>query len=500
MTRSIEKVVLLIPNSRWAAGSRPWRINPYSICMVAAGIKDRYETVILDANLEDLTMEQTAERIERLAPQVVGLTVISIEYAESAHQAAAAIKTRCPQVALVFGGVYPTVLPEIAMRDANVDYVVLSEGDYRFRQLLEAVEKGALDSGSSATSPSSISRKEALAAMDGLAWRNDGRLIIQPVRQFIQNLDALPFPAYDLVDFHAYSGSHSKFDMYNDPRFPPMAVTVSSRGCPFKCVFCGNKPLQGTKWRMKSAENVLAEMDWLIERYGIKEIAFLDDNLLLDRERILTIMRGIIERGLYWRALTIPVFSMDDEIIEMIHASGCDRVILPIESGNQHVLTNIVHKPLKLEQARRVIAKCKEVGLTVFCGFVIGFPGETWDQILDTVRFADEADVDYVIFSIATPLPAAPLYELAQSLGCLDPDFSFSDFRFFGFGRGAITTDEFTPQELQTLRAFEWDRINFKTRAKAEKIARMNSITMEELRQWRVNTRRASGIGVKLDS
>lgn len=487
MTSRIEKVVLLIPNSRWASGSRPWCINPYSICMVAAGIKDRYKTVILDANLEDLTMVQTAARIAQLAPQILGITVISIEYAETAHQVAAIIKARTPEITLIFGGVYPTVLPEIAMRDANVDYVVLSEGDYRFRQLLEALEKGA-------SSLANASSNEALAAMDGLVWRYDGRLIVQPVRQYIQNLDMLPFPAYDLVDFHAYSSSHSKFDMYNDPRFPPMAVTVSSRGCPFKCVFCGNKPLQGTKWRMRSAENVLAEIDWLVEKYGIKEIAFLDDNLLLDRERIIAIMRGIRERGLYWRSLTIPVFSMDDEIIEMIAVSGCDRVILPIESGNQHVLTNIVHKPLKLEQARRVIAKCKDVGLTVICGFVVGFPGETWDQILETVRFADDIDVDYVVFSIATPLPAAPLYELARSQGCLDPDFSFEDFRFFGFGRGAITTDEFTPQELQALRAFEWDRINFKTLAKAEKIARMNSITMEELRQWRVDTRRACGV------
>lgn len=493
MTSHIEKVVLMIPNCRWAAGARPWRINPYSICMVAASIKDRYDTVILDANLEDLTMEETAARIEQIAPQVLGITVISIEYAESVHQAVAVIKDRCKEIVLVLGGIYPTVLPEIAMRDANVDYVVLSEGDFRFRQLLVALdEKGRADEADS--------RNCDLAGIDGLAWRNTGEIIIQPVQQYIQNLDELPFPAYDLVDFYAYSRSHSKFDMYYDARFPPMAMTVSSRGCPFECVFCGNKPLQGTKWRMRSAENVLAEIDWLVEKYGVKEIAFLDDNLLLNRDRILAIMRGIQARGIYWRALTIPVFSMDDEIIEMIAASGCESVILPIESGSQHVLTNIVHKPLKLEHARCVISKCKEVGLTVHCAFVIGLPGETWDQILETVRFAEEIDVDHVNFSIATPLPAAPLYELAQSQGCLDPDFSFSDFRFFGFGRGAITTKEFTPQELQALRAFEWDRINFKTPAKAEKIARMNNISMEELQQWRVNTRRSCGIMTNTDT
>lgn len=477
MAIKVDKVVLLIPNSRWTK-SRYWRINPYSICLVAASVRDRRDVIILDANLENLSMEQVAKCVSDHNPQILGIHCISIEYAKSIHDAVAIIKKWSPGVTVVLGGVYPTSLPEVAMNDQNIDYVVLSEGEIRFSRLLDALEKDKTD----------------IKKIEGLAYRSDEKVVVNPVTDFIGDLDSIPFPAYDLVDFSAYSLNSGKYDIYNNPVHTPYAVTVSSRGCPFHCFFCANKPLSGEKIRYRSAKNVLQEIDWLIQEYGIREITFLDDNLLLNKRRILDIMQGIKERGITWRALTIPVFAMDDEMLEMIKASGCDRVILPIESGNQYVLDKIVNKPLKLDKARRVIAKAKELNLTIMCGFVIGMPGETWDNIRDTFKFAEEIDVDYVVFSIATPLPGAPMTEVAKEKGYLEPGFDFANFEFFGFGHGSITTEEFTPTELQIVRAFEWDRINFKSKEKALKIAEMNCITMEELNEWRKSTRRNCGM------
>jgi len=134
----------------------------------------------------------------------------------------------------------------------------------------------------------------------------------------------------------------------------------------------------------------------------------------------------------------------------------------------------------------------------VVSNFVMGIPGETWEDIRESYRFVDALVdnnlFDYVSFAIATPLPGTELYEECQEKGYLPPEFSFEEF--YGFGRGVITTDEFTPNELQTLRAYEWDRINFKTHEKQVKIARMIGITLDELDEWRRETRKSIGLNV----
>ena len=178
-------------------------------------------------------------------------------------------------------------------------------------------------------------------------------------------------------------------------------------------------------------------------------------------------------------------------------ASGCYHIALAIESGTEEVL-KLLRKPLKLSKAREVVKKAKSLGFEVTAMFVIGTPGETWEQIRQTFRFAEELDLDYAAFNIATPLPKTELYKIAKEKNLLPKDFRFDNLDFKGYGKASITTDEFTPEELQILRAFEWDRINFKNNEKAIKIAQMNGITMEQLNKWRTSTRRNVGVNVKL--
>ena len=481
MVKRIRKITLVLPNALWS-GVRRFNIHPYSLCILASVLRNRYEVVILDANLLNLSPEEAAERIAMGSPDVVGVSCMSIEYAKAAHLLAKLVKEKMPQVITVLGGVYPTVLPEFALKDEHFDYLILSEGEYRFRRLLEAIESGY-----------------DCTALEGTACRNGRAMVINPVTDYIDDLDSIPLPAYDLVDFSAYANQHNQYSLYNNPRVHPYAVTVTSRGCPFDCVFCSSKTIQGRKCRMRSSENVLREIDWLVQQFHIQELIFLDDNLMLDRNRVIRILTGLIERnyGIKWKATNVPTFFLDEELLTLMKQSGCYQITLPIESGNEHVLKEVIHKPLKLTKAREVIDVAKRLDLEIASLFVIGLPGETWDQILDTIRFADEIDVDWVAFSIATPLPQTDLFKLAREKGFIDPKFDFSDFEYFGFGHGSISTDEFTPSELQMLRAIEWDRINFKTKEKQETIARMNSITLDEVHQWRVSTRRNCGVNVQ---
>ena len=143
----------------------------------------------------------------------------------------------------------------------------------------------------------------------------------------------------------------------------------------------------------------------------------------------------------------------------------------------------------------------REKGFDEICSnFIVGFPGDTWDDIRETFNFADQLRndglLDYCLFSIATPLPGTELADIAMDGGFLPPDFDPN--QFYGFGKGLITTKHFTPLELQTLRAYEWDRINFKTEADKVKTSRMLGITMEELEAWRKETRRETGVKISL--
>lgn len=477
--KEIRRIMLAVPSCTWF-NARAWTLIPYTLALLRAIIPDEYEVEMLDPNLENLTFEQTSKKIRGFQPDLVGISCISHEYSKSAHQLAELVKTIDPAIIVVLGGVYGTTTPELPMKDKNVDFVILGEGEERFPDFLKMLKEGNKD----------------FTGFDGIAYRKREKVIINPIRHFIENLDALPLPAYEKLDYYAYANKSDKFSNVLLPRYYPYAITSSSRGCPFSCIYCSTHAIDGKKTRFKSATRVLEELDWLVNDYGVKEIIFLDDNLNLNRQRFVQILKGLIKKGydLHWKSINFTTFLLDDELLELMKASKMYQLILPIESGNQYVLDKILHKPLRLEKALEVIKKAKELKLEVAADFIIGSPGETWDQIRETAQFAEQIDVDIVSFHVATPTPRSELYNIARSQGCLEKGFDFSTHQFFGFGRGYITTGEFNPQDLHMFRAFEWDRINFKTQRKKERFAMMTGISMEKLKMWRRATIQNAGV------
>jgi len=477
----INKLMLTLPNTRWF-NLRYWHIPPYTLGLLTATLKDRYEVNILDANFDDLDFNEVEDRIARYEPDVIGISCMSLEYDESFKKLASIAKSACPETKVVVGGVYPTILPRRLIADRNIDYVVLGEGEYRFRKLLEYLEN----------------KNFPLEEMDGLAYRTGNGIVIQKVNNHIDNLDELPLPCYDNLDYFAYASKANKFSYYNYPRRFPYASTVTSRGCPFRCTFCSTRAICGPKIRYRSADSVLREIDWLVEKYGLKEMLFLDDNLYLDRKRMKKILLGLIDRkyDLEWKSINAAPYALNNEILELMRESGCYQISLALESGTEEGL-RLMKKPYKdPSRVKPIVEKARALGFELGAMFVIGFPGETWEQIRRTIRFAEELDLDFSNFNIASPLPETELYRIAKEQHLLTEEFDFDSLDFHGFGRATIRTDEFTPEELEILRAFEWDRINFTNDAKSAKIAKMNGITIEELKNWRVSTRR--GLGVKV--
>jgi radical SAM superfamily enzyme YgiQ (UPF0313 family) len=466
MSGKIGKIVLAIPNLRWhKTAATLWMVHPYNLCLLASMIRDRFEVVIVDANMEDLSRERFAARLAQIKPDLVGITVLTDEYGPAGHMAAAMAKQLDPEMPVVMGGVYALSAPTSIMADTNVDYVVIGEGEYVIGPLLDYLNgKGDLPS--------------------GVAYRREGRIVIPDRVPFIQDLDVLPLPSYDLVDYNRYSHTMGRYSVDN-PRSLPYARMFTSRGCPIGCVFCQVETLAGRRFRPRSAGNVLAEMEWLQSSYGVTSVVFDDDNFFVNRKRVKAIFEGMIERklNLKWNAIAVSVFLLDEELLELMKASGCQFIDLAIESGVKRILKQIIHKPVNLDKAKRLVAKCQELGIDVAANFVIGFPGETWEEIRQTLSFIESIPLDYAKIFIANPLPNTKLEKMAKEMGAIVEGVGVN----WQYGR--LQTDEFTPQDVAILRAYEWDRINFRTPERRAKVAAMMGISEAELADVRRETR-----------
>lgn len=483
MTRKntkIEKILLTQPNYAWFS-KRTWQFPPYTLCLLKAILKKQAQALVFDPNFKNLSEEEVSIFLKQVNPDLVGVSSVSTEYFNVTRHMTMLIKKHCPETVIVLGGVIPTVMIDECMRDENVDYWVMGEGEKSLPAIIARLRENPED----------------LSGISGLAYRKGKERVINKM-EYINNLDEAPFPDYSAIagaTLCDYGNIRFKYAPSMLARKYPAAVMVTSRGCPYRCIFCAGRTISGARVRFRSAENVLEEIDSLYKQ-GIREVIFLDDHFLADKARALKIMKGILERyqDLAWRCVNVTIWLLDKEILELMYKSGCRHITVSVESGNQDVLTNIVKKPVKLEAVPAKLALAKSIGFDIAANFVIGFPGETWQQIRDTFKYAEKLDVDIVNFHIATPLPKTELMNICIDKNLLPEDYNKNISSYSGYGKGLITTDEFTPLKLEILRSFEWDRINFCSPERSRTIARMNGITMEELESWRVNTRRNLGV------
>lgn len=475
----IKKVMLTQPNY-FRFVKRSWKMHPYPLGIINACIKDSFKTELFDPNFSNLNDEEVMNSLRKANPDVVGISSISSEYIKNIEHMTALTRKALPDAIIVEGGILPTVAIGIAMKDKNVDYWIIGEGESSFLKLLNELDKPKPD----------------LSHIKGLAYYENNEARIAIPDSYIENLDSVPFADYGNLNFMDYANQQLKYAQGICARRYPYAVTITSRGCPYRCVFCSGPRISGKRVRMRSAENVLEEIDELYEQ-GVREVIFMDDHFLFSRKRAVDIMKGLIERkyDLLWKCCNLTILLLDEEILDLMKKSGSYQITVSIESGNQYVLKNIIKKPVNLEKVPGIIAKAKKKGFEIIANFVIGFPHETWDQIRDTFAFAEKLNVDLVNFHMATPLPNTELMEVCIKEGYLPKNFN-ENITTVGYTCSVISTGEFTPQELQILRAFEWDRINFRAKKRKEAIAKIQGISMEELEQWRKDTRRKMGVNV----
>ena len=464
-----KRLLLVYPNQRWLKTdvATTWNLDPRLLCALGAMVIDIVNVKILDAQKYDLSREQLKKEIEDYRPDYVGISVLTSEYGEILNIAADIVKS-VDDIIVIAGGVHVTTQYETAMTP-SIDYGCRGEGEYFLRELILYLEG-----------------KGDKPRTGLIFWGENAELLVQE-KSVVDDLTRLPFPDYSLVNMFDYVNSLPRYGSNRPPQLPGIHITVS-RGCPYGCSFCQVEMISGRKVRMRAPDDIVAELEFLKKTYGIKSFVFQDDNLFCLKRKAKALMRLMVERGLNltYTVSGFALFVMDDEMLDLLKASGCQGVNIAIESGVERVLRDIVKKPIKdLKAVPSLIKRIKERNMFVIANFIIGLPGETWEEIRQTIRFAENCNADYVKIFVAVPLIGTRMYDMAVKMGALEAihDEVVVDWRY-----SQIKSEEWTAKDISILRAYEWDRINFAP-DRIGKVAEIWGISIEELRELRKKTR-----------
>ncbi len=410
------KVLLVNPPYEESVYSEP----PLGLAYIAAMIEKDFTVKIFDCAVMGWGLKEYAEELKKFSPDVVGITATTPTVGITLSVAKLS-KEVLPEVKIVAGGPHVTLLAESIMKESPyVDFAIMGEGEYAMRDLVLALRDN-----------------KPLKDIKGLIYRENGNIVNNGRTDLIQNLDALPFPARHLLPMNKYSkfiGERKKY-----------ITMMSARGCPYNCIFCA-KSIFGRIYRERSVKNVIEEIEDAKEKFGIKEVLFYDDSFTFNRRRVVELCDEMINRKLHikWNCKT-RVNIVDEELLKKMRQAGCYLISYGVESAVQKNL-NFLRKGITPEQVEKAFKMTKKAGIQVEGYFVIGIPGETVEEIEETIKFAKKIKPDYAQFSILTPLPETDLYTYACENKLMRGDVDWSKFSYFG-DKTAVTMDVGIPQE-----------------------------------------------------
>jgi len=379
-----------------------------------------HEVTIIDCQAEKLTYEAFRARIARTPSEVIGVTATTLLY-KSAMKLITIAKQTQPQAVTVLGGSHGTFWDENALNEyPSLDIVVRREGEQTFIELLERLQT-----------------QSGLSSLLGITYRNKDKITRNADRSFIEDLDSLPFPAHHLLPLENLK--------HNGKILFPL---ISSRGCVYWCDFCSTVRMFGRGYRMRSAKNVVDEMQFVHDKYGVDQVTFYDDAFTVDRDRVIKICDELHDRKLHmiWDCGT-RVDMVDRELMKTMRDAGCIAVWLGVESGSE-VILGAMNKSIKLDQTRLAYKTAHDVGLMTIANVVLGFPGETEQTARETIRFVKELDPDDVGFYVATPYPGTPMYEQVVKNGWL----RVTDFNKYDTATPTFETPQLSMEKIREIR------------------------------------------------
>jgi anaerobic magnesium-protoporphyrin IX monomethyl ester cyclase len=451
------KVLLINPPQNFYPGSDlPAGNLPLGLMYIAAVLeKGGHEVEILDAFMIDSSLWRTGdtmyigmpykkikEEIQRRKPDIVGIANPFTSQVENAIKVCNITRRVNPKILTVVGGPHVSAVPEEFLEEAkNADIAVIGEGEYTMLEIADCVENNL-----------------PVSKIKGIAYRKGKAIVRTPPRALIENLDVLPYPAYHLVDVEKYL--HPEKIEYRSFKDRSISM-ITSRGCPFNCCFCSVHLHMGKAFRAHSVDYVVNHVQYVVNKFNVKTIFFEDDNLTLDTKRFEAICDKLIAKGIKVKWETpngVRVDCLTPQLLKKMQQSGCQSVFFGVESGDQHILDNIIGKSLQLKDVVKAAKNCKEIGLKTGAFYIIGFPGETKENMLRTVDFALWLEKEYGVgihMFLATPSIGTKLYEECKRKGYIRKDLSsraFAEARQTG-GLPLIETEAFSAAEVKEIAA-----------------------------------------------
>jgi len=369
--------------------------QPLGLAYLAAVLEEEgHKIQIIDALIKNYDHNKTMLEAKKFEPDLIGLT--STTAGINTTIALAKILKENVNCPIILGGAHITAIPKETMQNDCFDLGVIGEGEYTILEIVSALEK------------KQDIKKESIK---GVTYKKNNQIIITPKRDYIKDLDSLPLPARHLLpNLSEYKPTPASC------KNTPLGSMITSRGCVYRCIYC-DRAIFGQKFRARSVNNVLEEIEYLIKDYKIKEIKFWDDTFSLDKQRVIGICKEMIKRKmkLSWTCIA-RVNNMDPEILKWMKDAGCWQIAYGIESGDNHIL-ELAKKDVTTEFIRKIVNLTKKSGIEVRGFFMLGLPGETKETMQKTIDFAKSLPLNDASFYITTIYPNTELWGLAIKSG-----------------------------------------------------------------------------------
>ncbi|MEW6008482.1 MAG: radical SAM protein [Candidatus Omnitrophota bacterium] len=372
---------------------------PLGLMYIAAHLKKytQHNVEILDADVERLSYEEIRDEVKMRKPDVVGITAMTYMLYD-AISVARVVKEADKNIHINLGGPHVNIYPQETINFPFVDSVTLGEGEITLTEFVDA-----------------LSQKDSLKRIKGIVYKENGNIFYNEPRELVKDIDILPYPDRRIINYKKYYNIMSRNQI--------STTMITSRGCSNRCIFC-DIPHKTVRYR--SIENVLEEVKDCL-KLGVREIYFYDDTFNLDKRRVIEFCSKIIEEGFKFSwTFRGRIKPLDEEMLAKLSKAGCQRIQFGVESGNEEIL-KLIRKNITLEEVKQAFRLTRKFGISSSAYFMIGFPNESKEMVLETIKFVNELNPDYVAFSVTQPFPNTELYKMGLERGIFKTDF-WKDF------------------------------------------------------------------------